>query len=60
MQSELGVHYNMNVWEALQVVYKERGGSVRRVYRGVQINFTRSLVSWGIINSSYEALKKRL
>uniref|UniRef100_H3GX75 Uncharacterized protein n=1 Tax=Phytophthora ramorum TaxID=164328 RepID=H3GX75_PHYRM len=43
--------------EALQLTYQERGHSVRRLYRGVQMNFFRSLLSWGIINSTYEKLK---
>ncbi|GLD95894.1 hypothetical protein PINS_up004572 [Pythium insidiosum] len=43
--------------EALRLTYEERGRSMRRVYRGVHMNFFRSLLSWGIINSAYERLK---
>lgn len=47
----------ISVWEALRLTYVERGRSVRCVYRGVGMNFCRSLLSWGIINSAYEKLK---
>ncbi|KAL3664778.1 hypothetical protein V7S43_009958 [Phytophthora oleae] len=56
MQSVYGQQF-IGPWEALQLTYKERGHSVKRLYRGVQMNFFRSLVSWGIINSTYEKLK---
>jgi hypothetical protein len=56
MQSVYGQPF-IGPWEALQLTYKERGHSVRRLYRGVQMNFFRSLLSWGIINSTYEKLK---
>ncbi|KAG6602781.1 solute carrier family 25 member 51 [Phytophthora cinnamomi] len=56
MQSVYGQPF-IGPWEALQLTYAERGHSVRRLYRGVQMNFFRSLLSWGIINSTYEKLK---
>lgn len=51
---------HISVWRALRLTYIERGNSVRRVYRGVVMNFCRSLLSWGIINSAYEKLKAAL
>ncbi|TYZ61131.1 hypothetical protein PybrP1_008849 [[Pythium] brassicae (nom. inval.)] len=48
---------HIGVGQALRLTYVERGSSVRRVYRGVGMNFCRSLLSWGIINSAYEKLK---
>lgn len=56
MQSIYGEHF-IGVLEALRLTYAERGRSFRRVYRGVHMNFFRSLLSWGIINSAYEKLK---
>uniref|UniRef100_M4B616 Mitochondrial Carrier (MC) Family n=1 Tax=Hyaloperonospora arabidopsidis (strain Emoy2) TaxID=559515 RepID=M4B616_HYAAE len=56
MQSVYGQPF-IGPWEALQLTYQERGHSVRKLYRGVQVNFFRSLLSWGIINSTYEKLK---
>lgn len=35
-------------------VLVERDYKVRKLYRGVQLNFTRALISWGIINATYE------
>ncbi|CAK4169807.1 unnamed protein product [Aphanomyces euteiches] len=57
MQSVYGPHERyISVVEALKLTYHERGSSWARVYRGVHINFARSLVTWGIINSAYEKL----
>ncbi|RLN38102.1 hypothetical protein BBJ28_00017443 [Nothophytophthora sp. Chile5] len=56
MQSVYGQRF-LGPWEALRLTYEERGHSVRRLYRGVHMNFFRSLLSWGIINSTYEKLK---
>ncbi|CAI5728742.1 unnamed protein product [Peronospora effusa] len=56
MQSMYGQPF-IGPWEALQLTFRERGHSVKRLYRGVQMNFFRSLLSWGIINSTYEKLK---
>ncbi|OQR98050.1 Mitochondrial Carrier (MC) Family [Achlya hypogyna] len=56
MQSIYGGEY-IGVAQALRLTYEERQHSWRHVYRGVHINFVRSLVSWGIINSAYEKLK---
>ncbi|CAF4370891.1 unnamed protein product, partial [Rotaria magnacalcarata] len=35
-------------------VYEQRGNSIKEFYIGAKWNFIRSLVSWGIINSTYE------
>lgn len=56
MQSIYGERF-IGVGEALYLTYAERGHSWRRLYRGVHMNFIRSLLSWGIINSAYEKLK---
>ena len=60
MQSELGGNAHISVSQALVKVYRERGRKIKHMYRGVHLNFTRSLLSWGIINSSYEYLKKTI
>jgi len=59
MQSRVGGPY-VGVWVTLLQVYRERGHSVRAIFRGVHVNYTRSLLSWGIINSTYELLKAHL
>ncbi|KAI4904901.1 hypothetical protein NFI96_009963 [Prochilodus magdalenae] len=42
----------------LATVWRERGGSVALLFRGATLNYHRSLLSWGIINSTYELLLK--
>ncbi len=40
---------------AFEQVMRERGGSgLRGIYRGIHLNLLRSVLSWGIINASYE------
>ncbi|KAL7885764.1 hypothetical protein AOLI_G00060590 [Acnodon oligacanthus] len=42
----------------LATVWRERGGSVALLFRGATLNYHRSLLSWGIINATYELLLK--
>ncbi|XP_063044501.1 solute carrier family 25 member 51b [Engraulis encrasicolus] len=44
----------------LMTVWRERGGSLRLLFRGAHLNYHRSLLSWGIINATYELLLKLL
>lgn len=53
-----GEHLSMR--QAFRLVYLERDRSVRKLFYGVHINFSRALLSWGIITASYEFLKKNL
>lgn len=55
MQSRLGGEF-FSLPAAAKYVYQERGWKL--LYRGVHVNFTRSLLSWGIINSAYEFFRK--
>lgn len=57
MQARVGGEH-VGIHETFQVIFKEREHSWRRMFRGVHINFTRSLLSWGIINATYELLMK--
>lgn len=41
-------------------VWRERGGSLTMLFRGAHLNYHRSLISWGIINATYELLLKLL
>lgn len=59
MQCRLGGPYQ-SVWSASRQIYLERGRSIRCFYRGVHMNYTRSFISWGVINVAYEGLKKVL
>ncbi|XP_037316660.1 mitochondrial nicotinamide adenine dinucleotide transporter SLC25A51-like [Pungitius pungitius] len=44
--------------EVLLTVWRERGGSMAMLFRGAHLNYHRSLLSWGIINATYELLLK--
>lgn len=57
MQKSLGTQF-YSVWTTLWWVYEKRGRRWRKMYLGVHINYTRSFVSWGIINAAYEMLMK--
>ncbi|KAK8730283.1 hypothetical protein OTU49_008193 [Cherax quadricarinatus] len=39
-------------------IYHARGSRFSRLFSGAHVNYTRALVSWGIINASYEMLHK--
>ena len=57
MQARVGGKH-VKILETFHVIFKERDYSWRRMFHGVHINFTRSLLSWGIINATYEVLMK--
>ncbi|CAJ0610181.1 unnamed protein product [Cylicocyclus nassatus] len=57
MQSKVGVAYD-NPLRVFSEVWQERQRSLRGLYLGVHLNFTRSLLAWGIINSTYELLRR--
>lgn len=44
--------------ETFYVIFKERNYRWTKMFRGVHINYTRAFISWGIINTTYESLKK--
>jgi hypothetical protein len=56
MQLQIGGRHR-GVRETLHQVYHERQGW-RGMYRGVGGNAVRALLSWGIVNSSYEIFKR--
>ncbi|KAK8403331.1 hypothetical protein O3P69_000451 [Scylla paramamosain] len=41
-------------------VYRSRGSRISRLFSGAHVNYSRALVSWGIINASYEVLQRLL
>lgn len=60
MQTVALGHPHLSMIQATRLVYAERGYSVRKLFYGVNVNFSRALLSWGIITASYEFLKKHL
>uniref|UniRef100_A0A0K0DP69 Solute carrier family 25 member 51 n=1 Tax=Angiostrongylus cantonensis TaxID=6313 RepID=A0A0K0DP69_ANGCA len=59
MQSKVGVPYG-NPIHVFYEVWRERQKSIRGLYLGVHLNFTRSLLAWGITNTVYELLRRTL
>ncbi|XP_075236376.1 mitochondrial nicotinamide adenine dinucleotide transporter SLC25A51 [Lycorma delicatula] len=57
VQSRLGGPYQGFI-AAIKEMYIERNRSISGFYRGVSVNCTRSFISWGLINVSYEMLLK--
>lgn len=56
MQSNLGGSFQ-SIKEAANEIYCVRGNKLSYFYRGVHMNYTRSFISWGVINVAYENLK---
>ena len=52
-QSELGGRFD-RPWPFFRAIYEQRGRAMKEFYIGAKWNFVRSLISWGIINSTYE------
>lgn len=53
MQSKMGGDF-IGIIDTFHTVFNERDRKWKKMFRGVHLNFTRSLLSWGIINASYE------
>jgi len=54
MQSNLGTEFH-SFTSTMKLICRERNYSIRKIYRGVQMNVLRSMLGWGIFNvlSSY-------
>jgi len=59
MQARIGGPF-LGIRETLYETLEERGYKWRKLFRGVHINYTRSFISWGIINTVYDFLHSRL
>ncbi|XP_037039384.1 solute carrier family 25 member 51 isoform X1 [Bradysia coprophila] len=59
MQSTMGTS-RISMWTAFMNVYRERGSKVANVYKGCTVNCSRAFISWGIMNTAYEHMKKLL
>ncbi|XP_072567766.1 mitochondrial nicotinamide adenine dinucleotide transporter SLC25A51-like [Paramormyrops kingsleyae] len=56
-QSQVGGAFQ-STWQVLHTIYSERGGKLSHLYRGMHLNYHRSLLSWGITNAAYELFMK--
>lgn len=59
MQRKVGGEF-IGCYKSFLFVYNERNRSLRAVFRGARFNYMRALISWGIINASYEFLKSHI
>lgn len=57
MQSQVGTPFS-RLLPAFRLVLIERQYSIKKMFRGVHINYTRALISWGIVNATFEFLMK--
>ncbi|XP_068154190.1 mitochondrial nicotinamide adenine dinucleotide transporter SLC25A51 [Drosophila tropicalis] len=57
LQSDMG-HPTEGSWQACKRIYRERDSRIGHFYRGCAFNTGRSFISWGIMNTAYENLKK--
>ena len=48
------------IFSTARVIFDERNRRWRKMYRGIHINYTRSFLSWGIINAVYEFMKNNI
>lgn len=58
MQTQLPGSPHLNLWQAANEIYLERDRNLRKTFRGVHINYSRSFLSWGIVNACYELFHK--
>lgn len=58
MQSTIGGPFQ-SIPSAVKEIYEERQ-SIRGFFRGVHLNYTRSCISWGVINVAYEAIRRTI
>ncbi|CAD6191633.1 unnamed protein product [Caenorhabditis auriculariae] len=57
MQSKYGVPFE-NPFRVFRQLIVKRDDSLRGIYHGVYLNFTRSMLTWGITNTAYGVLRK--
>ena len=57
MQTQLGEPY-LGIRATYEMICEERRYKWRKLFRGVHVNYTRSFISWGIINATYEFMKR--
>ncbi|XP_037732069.1 solute carrier family 25 member 51 [Drosophila subpulchrella] len=57
LQSDMGQR-SEGSWQACKRIYIERDCRIANFYRGCAFNTGRSFISWGIMNTAYENLKK--
>ncbi|XP_012274305.1 solute carrier family 25 member 51 isoform X2 [Orussus abietinus] len=57
MQSKIGGDFQ-RFMSVVREIYISRNRSITHFYKGVHLNCMRSFISWGVINTAYDFLKK--
>ncbi|XP_014393275.1 PREDICTED: solute carrier family 25 member 51 [Myotis brandtii] len=57
MQSQIGGEFQ-SFPKVFKIIWLERDRKLTNLFRGAHLNYHRSLISWGIINATYEFLLK--
>ncbi|XP_006756051.1 PREDICTED: solute carrier family 25 member 51 [Myotis davidii] len=57
MQSQIGGEFQ-SFPQVFKIIWLERDRKLTNLFRGAHLNYHRSLISWGIINATYEFLLK--
>lgn len=60
MQTQQPGSRHLSFAEAFRTIYEARDRSVRMLYRGFHVNYSRSFLSWGITNACYEMFHKMI
>lgn len=55
MMTQIGTEYK-SIGTTFKIVFEERNRRWKKMFRGVHVNYTRSFISWGIINMAYDFL----
>ena len=58
MQTQPAGSRHISLLAAFRAVYEQRDGRLRALYRGVHVNYSRSFLSWGIINACYNLFQR--
>ncbi|KAL4218031.1 hypothetical protein ACF0H5_022769 [Mactra antiquata] len=58
MQSTVGGDF-LKFWPTFKVIMEERNYSIKKLFRGLPVNYSRAFISWGIVNATYEFLLKQ-
>lgn len=59
MQAKVGVKYDSAI-QVFREIWRERNRSLRGLYLGVHLNFTRAMIGWGIITGIEGAIRRKL
>lgn len=59
MQCKFGGEFD-GFMKTFTQVWIERDRKLKKLFRGAQINFIRSFISWGVINATYELLMRHV